>query len=115
MSTSIEGFYAAYFTGSASQGFAMLVFEAGAIVGVDAAGVRYDGVYSNTNSGLTIKLCITIPPNTFLVQGVSSGSQGDKSELNLHLSEDFTSRSYIRIDTKYGPVNTRFVKLRDFH
>jgi hypothetical protein len=45
MNTSINGFYAAYLTGSAGQGLAMLVFRNGTVVGVDAAGVKYDGTY----------------------------------------------------------------------
>jgi hypothetical protein len=51
MSPSINGFYAAYLTGSAGQGLAMLVFRNGTIVGVDAAGAKYDGAHSDTGRG----------------------------------------------------------------
>jgi hypothetical protein len=113
MNTSIDGFYAAYLTGSNSEGFAMLVFRSGTIVGVDAAGVKYDGTYSDTRNGFAVKLTLSIPPNTLLIQGATSGPQGEKSELAFQLPLDFTSRPYIRIDANHGPVNAKLTKLRE--
>ncbi len=115
MNTSIDGFYAAYLTGSATQGLAMLVFRNGTIVGVDAGGVKYDGTYTDTGTGFAIKLNVFVPPNTFLVQGVTSGPQGDKSELNFQLPVDFLSQPFIRINAKHGPVNARMMKLRELN
>jgi hypothetical protein len=113
MSASIDGFYAAYLTGSDSQGFVMLIFRGGTIVGVDAAGVKYDGTYSDTKEGFAVKLTLSIPPNTLLVQGVTSGPQGEKSELAFQLPLDFMSRPYLRIDGNHGPVNAKLTKLRE--
>lgn len=115
MSMSINGFYAAYLTGSVNQGFAMLVFRNGTIVGVDAGGVKYDGTYTNTGSGFAIKLNVFVPPNTFLVQGATIGPQGDKSELNFQLPVDFLSQPFIRINAKHGPVNAKITKLRELN
>jgi hypothetical protein len=115
MSTSIDGFYAAYLTGSDSQGLVMLIFRSGTIVGVDAAGVKYDGRYNDTTNGFAVKLTLSIPPNTLLVQGVTSGPQGEKSELAFHLPLDFMARPYIRIDANHGPVNAKLTKLRELH
>ena len=115
MNTSINGFYAAYLTGTASQGFAMLVFRNGTIVGVDVAGVKYDGTYSDTGSGFAVKLNVWVPPNTLLVQGVSTGPQSDKSELDFQLPVDFLSQPFIRINAKHGPVNAKLAKLRELN
>jgi hypothetical protein len=113
MSASINGFYAAYLTGSAGQGFAMLVFRNGTIVGVDVAGARYDGTYGDAGSAFSIKLKVALPPNTLLVQGVSTGPQGDNSELEFQLPVNFLSQPFLRINAKHGPVNVRLVKLRE--
>jgi hypothetical protein len=115
MSASINGFYAAYLTGSAGQGFAMLVFRNGAIVGVDAAGARYDGSYTESADGFAVKLKVWLPPSTLLVQGVSTGPEGDSSELDLNLSADFLSQPFIRINAKHGAVNAKLTKLRELN
>jgi hypothetical protein len=113
MNTSINGFYAAYVTGSAGQGFAMLVFRSGTIVGVDAAGGKYDGSYRNTERGLIVKLNVFVPPNTYLVQGLNSGPQGHTEELEFQIPDDFLSQPFIRITPKHGPINVKLVKLRE--
>jgi hypothetical protein len=113
MSASINGIYAAYLTGSAGQGFAMLVFRGGTIVGVDAAGVKYDGTYIDTGNAFSVRLKVSLPPNTLLVQGVTTGAQGDESELEFLMPADFLSQAFLRINAKHGPVNAKLVKLRD--
>ena len=112
MSTSINGIYAAYLTGSAGQGFAMLVFREGIIAGADVAGAQYDGGYKDTGNGFTVKLKVSLPPNTLLVQGVSTGAQGDMSELEFQIPADFLSQPFIRVNAKHGPVNVKLVKIR---
>jgi hypothetical protein len=114
MNASINGFYAAYLTGSAGQGFAMLVFRDGTIVGVDATGVKFDGTYGFIGGGFPVKLKVSIPPNTLLIQGVTSGPQNDNSELEFQLPVDFLSQPFIRISAKHGPLNVKLVKLREF-
>lgn len=115
MNASIDGFYAAYLTGSSGQGLAMLILRHGTIVGVDAAGAKYDGIYTDSSDGFALKVNIWLPPNTLLVQGVSTGPQGDTSELEIRLPADFLSQPYIRINAKHGPVNIRLNKLRELN
>jgi hypothetical protein len=115
MNLSIDGFYAVYMTGNAGQGFAMVVFRNGAIVGVDVSGVRYDGTYTVTNRRFAVRINVTFPPNTTLVQGVTTGPEGDISELEFQLPKDFISQPFIRIDAKHGPVNAKIVKLRELN
>jgi hypothetical protein len=113
MSASIDGFYAAYLTAGASQGFGMLVFRKGEIVGVDVGGAKFDGTYRETQNGLAIKLTVSLPPNTLLIQGVTTGPEGEISELEFQLPADFLSQPFIRIDAKHGPVNAKLTKLRE--
>lgn len=115
LNTSINGFYAAYLTGTAGQGFAMLVFKDGTIVGADSVGVKYDGTYSEIGDGFAVKLNVSIIPNMPLIQGVNSGPQGDNSELDIQLPVDFMSIPFIRISTKHGPINAKLIKLRELN
>jgi hypothetical protein len=115
VNTSINGFYAVYLTGMATQGLAMLVFRNGKVVGVDVGGVQYDGIYSDSGSAFSVKLKVSIPPSTALVQGVSTGPEGDVSEIDFQLPVDFLSRPFIRVAAKHGPVNAKIVKLRELN
>jgi hypothetical protein len=115
MNTSINGFYAVYLTGSGGQGFTMLVIRNGTIVGADVAGGKYDGTYNETETGFAVRIAVSIPPNIHLIQGVSSGLESDTSDLDFHLSVDFLSQPFIRINTKHGPVNAKLVKLRELN
>jgi hypothetical protein len=115
MSTSINGFYGVYLTGSAAQGFAMCVFRNGEIVGVDVAGVKYDGTYNPTSDGFSVKLKISVPPKTWLVQGVTTGPQEETSQLEFQLPTDFLTRPFIRIPAAHGPVNAKITKLRELN
>jgi hypothetical protein len=115
MHSSIDGFYAAYLTGSAGQGFAMLVFRNGIIVGVDVAGIKYDGTYRDTGNGFSVSLNLLYPPNTILVQGVSTGPEIEKAVLDIQLPVDFLSQPFIRVSARHGPVNAKIVKLRELN
>ena len=113
MTTSINGFYAAYLTGSEGQGFAMLVFRNGTITGVDAGGAKYDGTYVDTENGHSIKVTVSLPPNTLLIQGVTTGPEIDSSVLEFQIPADFLSQPFLRISAKHGPVNAKQTKLRE--
>ena len=93
----------------------MLVFRNGIIVGVDAAGVKFDGTYADAANGLSITLTMSLPPNTLLIQGATTGPEVESSELQFQLPRDFLSQSFIRIDAKYGPVNAKLIRLRELH
>ncbi|MFZ0951525.1 MAG: hypothetical protein WAN17_04620 [Candidatus Sulfotelmatobacter sp.] len=117
MNTSINGFYAVYITGAAQQGLALIVLRNGKVVGVDVGGVKYDGTYGDGDegNGFKVRLKVLIPPNAILVQGVNSGPQGDASEIEFHLPVDFLSQPFIRVNAKHGPVNAKFIKLRELN
>jgi hypothetical protein len=114
MNISINGFYAAYLSGVVGQGFALLIFRNGRIVGADALGVLYDGNYSTEHeASYRVKLNIKFPANIPLIQGGVTGPQGDSYELTFQMPHDFLLREFIRIEDKRGPINARLVKLGD--
>lgn len=115
VNSSIDGFYAAYLTGSFGQGLVMLIFRHGVIVGIDVAGAKYDGTYTDAGATFDVKLSIWLPPNILLVQGANTGPQGDNSELAFQLPANFSSQPYIRVDAKHGPVNVKLTKLRELN
>jgi hypothetical protein len=115
MSTSIDGFYAAYLTGSGGQGFGMFVFRNGTIIGADAGGAKYDGTYKDIANGFSIKLAVSLPPNTMLIQGVTTGPEADSSELEFQVPADFLSQPFLRVSAKHGPVNVKLTKLRELN
>jgi hypothetical protein len=112
MTGSVEGFYSAYITGKEGQGFAMIIFMAGRIIGADAGGFLYDGQYVEGGDGMSVSLSIKAPPNVPRVQGGLTGPEGEESLLNFHLPQNFASNDFIRIDTQRGPVNVKLVRLR---
>jgi hypothetical protein len=114
MIMSIDGFYAAYITGSSGQGFALLVFREGRIIGADALGGVFDGQYSEAiDDAISVKLTIKTPPNVPLIQGGITGPQGEETALEFPMPRDFASRQFVRIDGPRGPANVRLVKIRD--
>jgi hypothetical protein len=115
MSESIDGIYAAYMSGKAGQGLAVLVFRREQIVGADTAGVVYDGRYVPAAANLSITLTAKAPPNTLIVQGGQTGPEGEQNELSFAIPHDFTAQNYIRVETRHGPINVRLVKLRDLN
>jgi hypothetical protein len=112
MNGQAEGFYSAYVTGKEGQGFALLIFMAGRVVGADAGGFLFDGEYVEGGDGLSVSLSIKAPRNAPRVQGGLTGPEGEEDFLNFHLPQDFASKAFVRIDTQHGPVNVKLVRLR---
>lgn len=113
MNAEIDGFYSVYTSGTHGQGFAMLVFMEGKVVGADEYGFVFDGKYSDlSGDNISISLLIKAPPNAPLIQGGATGPQGEESKIDVQVPRDFTSHKFIRIETPRGPVNVRLVKLR---
>ena len=113
MSAQLDGFYAAYLSAKGGQGFALLIFREGIIVGVDVAGVSFDGTYSEAADGaVSVFLSVKTPPNVALIQGGTSGPEGLETQLSFQIPLDFTSQPFVRIEGPRGPVNARLVRLR---
>jgi len=115
MNTSIDAFYAVYLTGAAGLSLALIALLNGRIIGVDATGVKISGSYTTEEAaGHRVRAKVALPANTPLIQGVVTGPQADLYEVEFNLPPDFLERDYIRVETKYGPLNARFVRLGDF-
>ncbi len=92
----------------------MLVFRNGRVVGADALGVKFYGTYKDTsNNQFDIEMTVEYPPNIPLVQGSIIGSQREIVQLNFQMPFNFSDQPYIRIDSKHGPLNAKFVRLSD--
>ena len=111
----IEGFYAGYFTGKAGNGLALLTFSDGKVVGVDAAGIRYDGEYEwhGDTGDLALHVRVVAPPGISLVQGGDTGEDGFSYEVATSLKGSALGGTVTRLETPRGPVNMRLQKLRN--
>lgn len=115
MSTTIGGFYAVYISGKHGQGLVLVALRGGRIVGADAAGSIIDGQYSEPlSNSLSITLSVKAPANMPLIQGGTTGPDGETTHMNFQIPIDFATRKFVRIEGPRGPVNARFLKLRGF-
>jgi hypothetical protein len=113
MTASVNGFYAVYLSGKQGQGFALIAFKDGRIAGADASGTVYDGQYTEQgDDNLSVTVLIKYPPNIPLVQGGTTGPQGEERQLSFQMPKNFSDQKFIRVETQDGPVNARLVKLR---
>jgi hypothetical protein len=111
----IEGLYAAFITGTNSQGLIFLVMQNGIITGADFGGVMYGGSYIPSMEGdhAILKMTAKVPPGIMTVQGKLSPENGE--EFSVECTVPLRSEiPYFRVETPNGPVNVRLQKLRGF-
>jgi len=114
MPTPIDGFYAAYLTATAGQGFALIECTHGRIVGADATGTVFDGEYTAAeDNAFRVTLQVKSPPNVRFIQGGNSGPAGDITHQEFILPSDFYKRDFVRLDFGRGPINAKFVRIRE--
>ena len=110
----LDGFYAGFFTAEAGEGAAVFVIREGVVVGTDLRAFQYDGTYQMTPVGEAKgKATVKVPPGQQSILGVSGGDAGLSYDVDFVLPVDFLDRPYIQINTTFGPVRMRLVKLRD--
>lgn len=111
-----EGFYSVIYAGAADRGFGVLVLDSGMVYGVDVGGVLYDGTYKfNEATGkIDVKLEMTIPAGTHLVQGVPPRPTEWKMPIVAQLDRELGAERPITVQTPAGPVQAVFKKIRDF-
>lgn len=112
MSETADGFYGIYYTGHAGSSFGLLVLMNKTIVGIDAAGGRYDGSFEDADGCIKGKISLQVPAGIPLVTGGGVGplTMEIPVELTLPIKEDNPQE----IRTPAGPVNVNFRKLRNF-
>lgn len=111
----LNGFYVGYFAAAGGEGIALFCIRNATIAGADAGGFGYDGTITQQKNGddYDVAASVKIPPNSASIVGVSSGQHGLAYNVNFKLPQDLAATPFVRIDTPYGPVNMRLVKLRD--
>lgn len=94
---------------------AMIVCDAGTIVGTDAAGCRYDGTYSfDDRTGILDALInVTVRPGVVLVAGARAGDREWSFDFRASFPRE-TSETPVLVRTPIGQVNVVFRYLRSF-
>jgi hypothetical protein len=108
----VDGFYSVFFTSREGYGTAMIAASNGKIAGADPTGVKIDGTYANVDNRYIAELKIAVPPGAQLVQGEMSGANGRTYDISFTFTERPDAPPFIRVETPYGPLNVKFVRLR---
>jgi hypothetical protein len=111
----MDGFYVGYITGRAGNSMVLLVIRNARLVGADVSGMKYDGeVHPKPDTqGFTCRVSYTILPGATLITGPGPVATPTDITLNFELPANFAEGPIVRIDTPMGPLNARFMKLRD--
>lgn len=106
-------FYSLTVAGSTgSTGVGVLVFDSGLIVGVDEAGVRYDGEYRLDRGRLEANIIVTVPPGVSLVTGAPPPASTYSFPLSLSIPVDDVEMPFA-VGTPTGQVAAVLRKLRE--
>lgn len=108
-----EGIYSITFRGAADWGMGMFILQGGKLTGADAAGVLYDGGYSEQDGQLVLDVTMRVPPGVGLVQGVPP----QQKPYDVHFvaripPEAIETQSPVLLSLPPGPVNVIFRWLR---
>ena len=114
MDSKIEGFYAAYMTGTAGTSVLLFVIKDWKLTGVDVGGMKYDGEVTEIKTGFHCSVVYIIPPGASMITGSPPPTSPQRIPLNFDLPRDFANGQTISIVTPLGPLNAKFEKLRDF-
>lgn len=100
-------------TGSAGSSVGLYYFGEGQIAGVDAGGMKYDGIYRIESDGSYEGiLSYIVSPSTQLITGTATAEE-KRIEAPIKLPPEFWNGQIVRIDTPLGAVNARFEKLKE--
>jgi hypothetical protein len=110
-----KALYIGYMAGHAGNAIGLFYIGDGLIYGIDAGLVRYEGRYlqKNKNSSLVGTIEMIFPEGSQLITGPAIGDKPGRIAIQLELGPDFANGDIVRIETPYGPVNSRFEKVHD--
>ncbi|MCA3312366.1 MAG: hypothetical protein ING24_13155 [Roseomonas sp.] len=108
----LDGFYAVYMASRGGEALAVITIDQGVIRGAGLDATCYDGSLSSAVDGFVVSLHVSVPAELSLVQGGSSGSDGQNFVVSFRLPSDFAQRDFISIETPHGLVNAKFRRLR---
>ncbi|HXQ50898.1 MAG TPA: hypothetical protein VN802_07385 [Stellaceae bacterium] len=109
-----NGFYKVTYGGATGSGFGMLAFFNGAIVGLDEAGVRYDGEYGEDDmtGAVQMHMTVTVPENVALVVGTPARGEAWSFAVDAVLPPGFAGGAPTKLRTRFGVVTVAFTLLR---
>ena len=111
----MDGFYVAYLTGRGGNSVLLFALKSGALIGVDAGGMKYNGhVEQASNGNHSFHIEYIISPGTPLITGVGGVASATPVALDFNLPANFANGVIVSIQTPFGPVNAKISKLRDF-
>ena len=107
--------YTTYITGISGNSLALIIFFNGYIGGADIGGGIYDGFYEIDEEDQKIKgeIRFTVPVNVSSITGLPPQAVPTSFQVPINLPSTLDPKEIYRIETPTGPVNVRFVKLRD--
>lgn len=110
----MSGFYLMRFKVPTDHGLAegagALYFKRGVIIGVDSAGVRYDGTYVDDNGRIRGSVILDIPAETPLTTGVKT-TIPTRLALPLELAPDFADGKPHKMQLEGRFVEVTFEKV----
>jgi hypothetical protein len=112
----MDGFFAVYVTGRSGVSLVLLASKGGRLVGADIGGLKYDGEIASKpdGTGYTCRVTFKVPQGGALIAGGGPAAAATDITLIAELPANFSEGPIVPIQTPTGPLNARFVKLRDF-
>ncbi|MEE3626260.1 hypothetical protein UCD39_20130 [Nitrospirillum sp. BR 11752] len=110
-----EGMYGVAFAGIAGTGQGVLVVNNGVAYGYDVGGGKYDGTYTSSKSPgyFDLRLRVTVPPGTSLVQGAPIQPMEYAFDINCSLKARAETIVDVLTPVAPTPVRAHIQFLRD--
>lgn len=108
----MSALYIMRYTGSVGAGEGVLYIGRGAILGVDAGNVRYEGTYTEKEGVLGIKITMTATESFLLVTGQMLHA-GQSIQLTADFRTDFADGSPQHLFVGGHPIAVTFERLGD--
>lgn len=109
-----NGFYKVTYGGATGEGFGLLAFLNGIVVGLDEAGVRYDGAYGEDSEtgALQLHVTVTVPSGVALVVGTPARTDEWSFAVDAALPPTFANGTPVKLRTRFGAVAVAFTLMR---
>ncbi|HVY20413.1 MAG TPA: hypothetical protein VHA70_10095 [Bauldia sp.] len=112
MAETVDGIYAAYFTGMTASSFGLFLFRDGVIAGADAGGAIYNGGYRTSAGFVEGEIVFSVPSGTMLITGLVAGGGPIEMKVPFKLNVPIVEDQVLRFETPAGPVNGKLKLLR---
>ena len=107
------GIFVAYFSAQHGTTLGIVVLRENDFVGADVGGATYDGMFTVVEDRRAVgKVTITAREGGTLITGASSDLPVS-FETPIELDLPLDAKQFHRINTKTGPINVRFEKVKD--